>query len=251
MPQVVTLKSGPIHYNEMGRGKPLVLLHPSSGTRTTRAMMALAERFRLIQPIAPGFDGTPAPASEAGVAELAGWIGELIDSVADARVAVAGHSFGGWVGAWLSVQRPERVASLVLQAPLGFGTLTAARPGASSGELLARTYARPERRVLETRSDDVLAQNRAMAARYGRAVTLDADLIRRLPSIAVPTLIIHGSEDGIVQRSGLEWLVDMLPSSRLEVVADAAHHIESDQPETYAALVSDFITTAHREREAA
>jgi len=238
--QSAQLSDTTVRYRQAGHGEPLVLLHPSSGVRVTRAVRALEASFEVFQPTFPGFDDTPLPPNEIGVVDLARWMAEFIDTVVGAPAMVAGHSFGGWVACWLAVEHPELVRHLVLQCPLGFGPLLAPAPNATPAELLARTYTHPEKCVKETKSEALLSRNRALAARVGRAVTEDAELMQRMTAVELPVLVVYGGNDGLVRRSGMEWIEGSVQSARLETVDDAAHHVESDQPERYVELVAGF-----------
>lgn len=241
---VAVLANCTVHYRQAGSGDALVLFHPSSGPRVTSAVHALQDRFTVYQPTFPGFDGTPLSHDEPGVVPLAEWMAEYVEAVVGGPATIAGHSFGGWVATWLAVKRPDLVKSLILQCPLGFGPLAAPAPGATPAQTLARTYAHPEKRVAETRSDEMMAKNRALAGRYGRGITEDAELKSLVPSLDRPILVLCGREDGIIQRPGLEWLARSARRATLEIVDDAAHHLESDQPERYVELVTGFAELA-------
>lgn len=246
MEKPALLGSCAVQYRVTGSGDPLVLFHPSSGVRATHAVQAFAKRFTVFQPTFPGFDGTALPEEAPGVVPLARLMAEFIKTVVGQPATVAGHSFGGWVAAWLAILEPGLVNTLILQCPLGFGPLTTHPPGATAADVLARTYAHPERRVAETRTDDQVAKNRALASRYGHGLTEDSALMAHIPSLRIPTLVVYGRSDGIVQRLGLEKLVQAAPGAKLEIVDDAAHHVESDQPQRYVDLVAEFVTSVSK-----
>ncbi|VTU45477.1 acetoin dehydrogenase E2 subunit dihydrolipoyllysine-residue acetyltransferase (plasmid) [Variovorax sp. SRS16] len=230
-----------IRYLVGGQGPSLLCLHPASGVRITPALEELMQSFTLYLPTLPGFDGTAPPRVAAMVPLLGCWIGEFIDTVIGAPVRVAGHSFGGWVASWLAVQRPALVESLVLQCPAGFWPRGMPRPAADPATQLARTYAHPERRRAETKSDEVIAANRRLAVEYGAGLACDDALVARLAQLELPVLLLHGRQDGIVPMESARLVQAAIPHARLVWVDDAAHNIEVDQPHVYTRLVKQFL----------
>ena len=57
-------------------------------------------------------------------------------------------------------------------------------------------------------------------------------------------MIMHGTRDGRVPEEAVQLLKRDIPRSHLIYVYDAAHSLETDQPERFAHLVSDFMERA-------
>src|SRR4030088_2217483 len=75
-----------------GTGRPLLLLHPEIGIKSTdRVIEELARSFTVIAPSHPGFG----------------------------RMVLAGVSFGGWVAAEIAVKSTERLSHVVLADAVG------------------------------------------------------------------------------------------------------------------------------------
>jgi len=224
-----------------GGGPPLVCLHPAAGVRVTPAIEKLMQDFTVYLPSCPGFDETKEPDAPLSIPRIAAWMAEFIETIVAAPVELSGQSFGGWIACWVAVQRPDLVRSLVLQCPIGFGPLHPTPVDAGAAALLARTYAHPDRRRPELKSEAVIARNRQLAARYSGGVVTDAELIERLHDLQARTLILYGRKDGIVPIDGMLRLEKTIPGSRLVLVEDAAHNIEVDQPDEYVRLVREFL----------
>lgn len=101
-------------------GVPLLL---GSSIGTSRALWAetVAALIRNGGPVIrwdlPGHGVSPAdllPAGPATVADFAALVLELADSLGIARFNYAGDSFGGAIGAWLAVHRPDRINALAI-----------------------------------------------------------------------------------------------------------------------------------------
>jgi len=120
---------------------PVLLLGASLGTnvRMWEAQLSLAQSFRLLRFDHRGHGQSPAPPGPYELADLAGDVLELMDSLGIARASLCGLSLGGMVGMWLGAHAPERIERLVLLC-------TAAHMPPASG--LARASRRGPRRRL-------------------------------------------------------------------------------------------------------
>jgi pimeloyl-ACP methyl ester carboxylesterase len=242
-----------VTYHVAGDGDPVLCLHGGGGFRPTAALAALAKNFRVYAPVIPGFDDTPALDGIASMPALAGLCAEFADTVVKQRCDLLGHSFGGWLAAWIAVLTPDKIGQLVLEAPSGFRR-GPPRAVPDSLEALHRALiAHPENAPPETKSPEILAQNREMLAHYyrepaepgaGRVMFGDCDtaLAGRLSEIDALTLILHGTKDGAVPVESMHFIKQSVPRAFLIYVYDAAHAIEIDQPENVSELVVDFLT---------
>jgi len=249
----ISLSAGTVTYHVAGAGNPVLCLHGGGGFRPTAALAALAGKFRVYAPVTPGFDGAPKLNGVASMPALAGLLGEFADKVIKQRCDLLGHSFGGWLAAWLAVLTPEKFGRLVLEAPSGFRQGPPKSVPDSLEALHRALIAHPENAPPETKSADVLARNREMLGHYyrepadpgaGRVMFGDCDsaLAGRLPEIDAPTLILHGAKDGAVPSESMQFVKQRIPRAYLISVDDAAHAIEIDQPEVVSELVTDFLT---------
>jgi pimeloyl-ACP methyl ester carboxylesterase len=66
-------------------------------------------------------------------------------------------------------------------------------------------------------------------------------LKHRLHRLAMPTLFLRGESDGLVSADYIERYARLVPKARIETVAKAAHALQVEQPETFAAKVLGFL----------
>jgi len=83
------------------------------------------------------------------------------------------------------------------------------------------------------------AQGLAHAAR-GMLAQDDAAVIDSLPAIGVPTLIVLGDRDTPF-IAPCEYMAKKIPGARLEVIRDAGHSSNLDQPEAFNRVLLDFL----------
>ena len=71
------------------------------------------------------------------------------------------------------------------------------------------------------------------------------DYSEDLPGIDLGTLIIVGREDPIRPVADAEFMHRMIPNSRLEIIEDAAHMTNMEQPEGFNEFLSKFLKSLY------
>lgn len=252
-----TVRVGPaalkVHYYRAGRGEPLLYLHHLIGLAGFEpALVRLAESFDVIAAYAPGWG--PAkddlPAIDPGPLDLTLHYCDLLNALGIARAHVVGISIGAWMAAELAAIAPERVARLVLVNPLGLWLPEAQgedpfaqHPGKPSALLFSdpamrETYLIEGRDKLDAHVEELL--NLRASAKFLWPIP-DTGVLRRLPRIQAPTLVVTSEKDVIVPAAhGPAWQA-AIPGARLTTLAGAGHLAELEQPAAFAALVGEFI----------
>jgi pimeloyl-ACP methyl ester carboxylesterase len=201
----------------------------------------LADEHRIYAPTLPGFDDTPKDAGVASMPALAALVADLIAGEIGDRCDVVGQSFGGLLALWLALRAPDRVWRLVLACPAGIVAGTPPDPGEGPEAIERRLTLYPERRAPNSRSPATVRANRAAFAHYYAGGLMAEQLMTRLATITCPSLILGGARDGIVPPDTGRLLKSQLPHSQLVYIDDAAHTIETDQPEAYERVVRRFL----------
>jgi len=240
--KTVDLPSGPLGYftGGGGEGLPVLFLHSGGGLMKTRGLEKLAENHKLFMPIVPGFDGTDYVDGVDDMAKLAQMMAEFVDAELGGTCDLMGHSFGGWLALWLTLDHPHMVELLVLEAVAGL------RPEAAGGmpddakELFRMLYAYPDKLTPDDRPKDVVRANQGRGRHYHNAIPFDGAVAARLPEIACPALILHGTLEEIIPEGTVHVLKQGIPNAYVMYVYDAAHFMQVDQPERFAGLVHDF-----------
>jgi pimeloyl-ACP methyl ester carboxylesterase len=191
---------------------PVAYLPGASGLWTTWEPIAavLASRREPLLFDYPGLGESAENPELQSLSELAKWIADELPE----RCDVVALSMGSALALRLAIEHAERVRRLVLVTPCGgvnaqrFGaldwrdTFRAQRPDAPSWFL-----------------DD------------------HTDLSARLGEILAPTLVVVGDRDLIAPVAIGQFLVEQLPNARLEIVADASHDLEEEEPAFLASLI--------------
>jgi pimeloyl-ACP methyl ester carboxylesterase len=236
-----------------GTGPPLLFLHGGDYVAQNEAFLdRLARRWRVIAPRHPGFGATPRPAWFRTVHDIAYLYLDLLDRLALTDALLVGSSFGGWVALEVAVRSEARLGRIVLIDSLGV------KLGGREERDIADIYALPAEDVLGrlfvepvqlvpdyANLDDAellgIARDREATALYGwKPYMHDPALAHWLHRITRPTLVVWGEADGIVTPAYGLRLAAALPNARFELVAQAAHYPQIEQPESVAALIEAF-----------
>ncbi|GAA3248092.1 3-oxoadipate enol-lactonase [Pseudonocardia petroleophila] len=228
------------HVDEGPRDAPAIVLCGSLGSTVEmwRPQVApLTERFRVIRVDHRGHGGSPVPPGPYSVADLAGDVLALLDSLGLDRVAYCGLSMGGCVGMHLASEAPERISALTLCCtssywpdPAVWVDRIAAVSSGGTGPIAETVVSRWFTPGWAAEHPDVVADAVGQVATtpddgYAAccAALRDFDHRPRLGAITAPTLVIAGATDPSTPvEPHARTIVDGIPGARLEVL-DAAH----------------------------
>jgi pimeloyl-ACP methyl ester carboxylesterase len=246
-PRSLDLPSGArIEYLEVGAATPVVYFHGAGGVfRNAAFMYALGQRYRMLAPSRPGYDGSTGTCASAR--EEAEVMAEFIRGSVNAPVHVIAESAGGAAGCWLAVLRPALVQSLILVAPAAFADASHAPP--SSPEAMELRLFGPSPAWSEPPTDaDRDARRRNASANSARLRSADhnADLLERLSEITAPTLVLWGTDDAVVPPEAGQVFVRGIPNSYRMLIFGAAHSLPVSACRKFVELVTDFIERGER-----
>ena len=183
----------------------------------------------------------------------------MLDSQNIEHVVLCGLSMGGYVAFEFVHLFPNRVSGLVLAGTRAPADSEQERAGREqqvqtmlrAGMVPIRIATLPKllsprtlkekpnvvkevrRMITQTDPKGAAAAQRGMAARR--------DYVADLSNIRIPTLIIVGREDPIRPVSDAEFMHERIPNSRLEIIEDAAHMTNMEQPEQFNDALFSFV----------
>src|SRR5689334_18650807 len=118
---------GTVSYTDEGSGPPVVLLHAALHDSTDFAPVteSLGKGRRVIALDWPGHGESPLPATPLRAVQFGDLLVEFADRLDLRNAVVIGNSVGGYAACRLALERPERVAGVVLINTGGFTPHTA------------------------------------------------------------------------------------------------------------------------------
>jgi pimeloyl-ACP methyl ester carboxylesterase len=191
----------------------------------------------------------------------------LLDHLGVARAHMVGVSMGGMIAQTLAIEHPDRVATLTsimsttgdpdVGAPTAEALQAIMAPPATTRDEAADTYVMhahvwgspafiDEERLRAIsgaaydRANDPMGGTRQLAAVLASGSRSD-----RLGAVSTPTLVIHGTEDKLIQPSGGERTAEVVPDAKLLMIEGMGHDLP---PALWPRLV-EAITTHAAEHE--
>jgi len=250
--ETVAVAGSSVRLRTAGRGAPLLVLHHDIGTPEQLPFYdALAQRFTVLLPSHPGYDGSERPGWMRSVRDVAVTYQALLAARGLADVSLVGLGFGGWIAAEMASMAPRGFRRLVLVGPMGI------KPDA--GEILDQAlvsyidYVRAgfadqaafKRLFSPDPPTPLLEQwdlNREMTFRIAwKPYMYNPTLPPLLSGVQTPALVVWGREDRIVPVACGEQFTRALRKSRLTIVDGAGHFVEMEQPDTLAKLIVQFV----------
>ncbi len=262
-PDIACRPAPPVHHHDGGSGPAVVMLNgwTASGLVWPAAVVATLERdHRVIRVDNRGSGWSRHAPRPYAIVDLARDVRRLIDDLELVAPTVVGLSMGGMIAQELALRWPAKVGRLVLlgtrpptpedtppparvtasllsSPPKGVplrrflrdGWATVTGPGFAAehperiDEMAASIARRPTPRFA------VLDQARAIAAWSGA---------HRLRALAVPTTVVHGTEDPLIPvRNGMR-IAQLVPGARYVELPGVGHLVPYEAPEELVRIVA-------------
>lgn len=257
----VTLSSGlALSYAERGdRSGPALLLLPGP-TDSWRSYEWVLERMppsvRTIAASQRGHGDSDKPSTGYQVEDFAADVVPLLDALGIDRAVLAGHSGSCLVARRVAIDRPDRVAGLVLESSPttlhgdeGLETFIESTL-AGLADPIDPVFARSI--VVDTSSDEVgpemvdllASELLKVPARVWRemfAGLLRYDDLAELGRITAPALLVWGDADGLVGREMQQQLARRIPGADLLVYPGIGHTPRWEDPARFASDIAAFV----------
>jgi pimeloyl-ACP methyl ester carboxylesterase len=200
---------------------------------------AAARDVRVLVPTHPGFGGTPRPEALNSVGGLAALYVALLDQFGLQDVTLIGNSIGGWITAEIALAKSPRVSGIVLIDAVGIqvpGHPVADFFSLTMDQVFQLSFHNPEPfrvdpATLPPAAQAIAAGNRTAISVYAGAAMTDPTLAGRLGSLEIPTLVLWGDSDGIVDASYGRAYAAAIPMARFQLLPDAGHSPQLETPD--------------------
>lgn len=215
----------------------------------------LARHFRVVRYDLRGHGASPTPPPPYRIADLGADLVALLDELGLRHAHLVGSSIGGMIGLWVAAHAPARVdhlvvagtsarlgppeawtdrARLVLAGGMGAVAASVAARWITPGHALAHPGALSHYEAMFAAADP--------AGYAGCCLAIAAmDQTDTLGAIGAPTLVIEGAEDPATPPEHAERIARGVPGARLELLPDAAHLPNLQQPDRFNQLVLEHL----------
>lgn len=272
----ITIEGDLIHYEKLGRGRPVILVHGWIGSWRywIPLMQQLHLRFSVYTLDLIGFGDSAKNAEHYSLASQVQLIQQFMEQLAIPKAAFIGHGLGALVLTQFALRQPERVARLLLvSAPLfdpgnlRGHPLVAPQPASNLNArsaastvvanplveiinertlylLLERCFKKTDPTYDKLRVDVEKADPAAVAASVRAFDTLG--YLNELRALTCPTVAVHGVDDPVIPVPSDEmWMY--LTAERddhfVPIPLDGVRHFPMLESEPFTRLVGDFLDT--------
>ncbi len=212
--------------------------------------LALTQRYHIYAPDTPGFGLSERPNWMRDMSDYVLYFRDLLDTLGLEKVALVGHSLGGWMAAELAVWYPDRVEKLVLCNAAGIRV---------KGSPIADLFAMNAQELMMACFDDFSAAAPLVPAeinvdyfvsQYRQLTTLaslawnpsyDPKLERRLERVTCPTLIMWGENDRLIPPVYAGAFQRAIPGSEVVMLSGTGHMPMFEKPQEWSKAISDFL----------
>lgn len=256
-----------INYERAGAGEPLLLIQGLRGTHLSwgKPFKALLEdSFECVAFDNRGAGLSGPPEEPFTTAEMAADAVGLLDALDIERAHVLGISMGGMIAQELALAHPDRILTLTLGCTYCGGEGSQLTDPADSTPMLEAMASGDPERIFRAAwelnaSPGFRAEESRYAAFHEMASALPVaqettqlqlqaifghDTSARLGEVALPTLVIHGSEDKVLPVPNGHQVASLIPGSRLEIYEGCGHLFWWEQPERSAELIREHALAA-------
>lgn len=263
MSSIVT-QHGILHYESLGRGQPLILLHGWINSwdvwRETMLALSSAGSHRVYALDFWGF-GDSAKGTNSGPAppfRLSGYVEmvkQFMDTLGIREAPVLGHSMGGTVALRFALTYQSHVVKVgVVGSPVHGTLMNPFLKLAGYGPIASMVWRFPF--ILKSIMAILLSGDsqkvKRMISRDVKRTTVDSffrtigdlrdtDLRSALPGLGLPTLGIYGVRDNIVSPKNAQLLSDGVQNSQIAMMPSSRHFPMQDEPASFLEIVSQFV----------
>lgn len=239
----ILLESAIVHYEVIGRGRPIVFLHGWVGSWRywVPAMQAASMSFRAYSLDLWGFGDTAHDSQRYDMSAYVNLVKSFLEEMGIGKVAFVGHGLGGVVGLHFTRLYPNMVDRVMaVSVPLDVGMINARMRSASLADLVdwlltKDTAAEP------ARVDALKADSQAIAASFANPDAFN--LANRIAAINNPTLLVYGQNDPAVTTP--PFSPDASPYNMHMISLDQTGHFPMlEDAARFNRLLTDFLALA-------
>lgn len=238
----ITLQSEIIHYEVLGRGRPLLFLHDWIGSWRywIPAMQAASISFRAYALDLWGFGDTSKNPEYYTLAQQAALIDGFMERMGIGKLALIGHGLGAAVALVLAGSKPALVDRVMITGfPLSSSAvnprLRSSPPIELVDWLLGRVPEIEPVRLETSKSDPKAVQ-----------ISLDdlqkTDLWNLFIKMPLPCLLVYGQMDPVVDIPPQESLSAIPERAHYIIFEGSGHYPMLEETSKYNRLLSDFLT---------
>jgi pimeloyl-ACP methyl ester carboxylesterase len=238
----IILNKAIIHYEALGRGRPIVFLHGWVGSWRywMSSMQVASTSFRAYALDLYGYGDTTHDPLNYSLDKQSALLTAFLDELGIGKIAIVGHSLGALVGFYFAARQPASVDRIMaVDCPLDFNSIhTRLRTPSASAELVDWLSNRsPE--SLNALSDASKSDLRAVTASMNNFQS--DSLISLFQTSDLPCLLVYGENDPAIHVPEVESTESFGLNLHQINLEDSGHFPMLDDTARFNRLLTDFL----------
>ncbi|MBI2757837.1 MAG: alpha/beta hydrolase [Chloroflexi bacterium] len=237
----IILDQAIVHYEALGRGRPIVFLHGWVGSwRYWIASMQVASTsYRAYALDLFGYGDTTHDPLHYPLDQQASLLSRFLDEMGIGKIAIVGHGLGALVGFYFAAQQPGSVDRIMaVNSPMDINSINLKLKTSTASELVDWLSSRTPESVTAL-SDASKSDPRAIMASMSG---FPADsLFQKFRATSVPCLLVYGQNDPSLIVPPMENVVTMSQHIHQINLENSGHFPMIDETARFNRLLTDFL----------
>jgi pimeloyl-ACP methyl ester carboxylesterase len=237
----ILLDQSIIHYEALGRGRPIVFLHGWVGSWRywLSSMQVASTSYRAYALDLYGYGDTSHDPLRYSLDKQAALLSGFLDELGIGKIAIVGHGLGALVGFYFAAQQPGSVDRIMaVSCPLDFNSINSRLKTSDASELVDWLSNRSAD-SLNALSDASKADQRAVTASM---TSFQSDgLFSQFRSSNVPCLLVYGQNDVAMRVPDVEEIEPYGFHMHQVNLEDSGHFPMMDDADKFNRLLTDFL----------
>jgi pimeloyl-ACP methyl ester carboxylesterase len=233
-----------IHYEALGRGKPLIFVHGWLGSWRywMPTMEALSDRYRTYALDLWGFGDSDRNIQRYDIESYVLLVDQFMTQLGILRASMVGHSLGAAVAILSAVRSAERVDRVMAvstpTADAGIGRRLTSGGGSLIDRVLGRRGSTDYSEVeLEAAKTDPVAMTNSVKS------LMSLEMRRVFDRLKMPTLLVHGDKDPFIGPLSIDDMRNIEDNVRPINLNESGHFPMLDEANKFQRLLRDFLET--------
>jgi 3-oxoadipate enol-lactonase len=237
----IVINQSIIHYEALGRGRPIVFLHGWVGSWRywISSMQVASTSYRAYALDLFGYGDTTHDPAGYSLEKQAELLTGFLDEMGIGKIALVGHGLGALVGFYFAAQQPGSVDRIMaVNSPLDANAISARLRAASPAELVDWLSSRsPEAQA--ALSDAAKCDQRAVG---GSISSFQANgLFNEFRAVNIPCLLVYGQNDPAIRVPTLDSTLPLGLHLHQINLEDSGHFPMIDETGKFNRLLTDFL----------
>ncbi len=239
---VVLLNESMVHYEVLGRGRPVIFLHGWVGSWRywISSMQVASTSFRAYALDLWGFGGTFHNPKRYDLMSQSMLVNAFMNEMGIGKIALVGHGLGALVALEFTASNPGLVDRLMLaNCPLEYkavsARLTSETPGDLASSLAATLPAGSEAALGEARAADPKAVSDSLSGFSAGA------FFNQVNRQHTPCLVVSGGHDELIKQPSVDHLLMLSDLGHHILLDESGHFPMLDSAAKFNRLLTDFL----------